>query len=109
MSQTLTISDDLCSRLQTTARIRGSTTVEPWKRSDEHVSNIARKALQPAHQEIVGMGKAAIPLLLTELRNDLVLGPERDHGSEPGAFPKCRQAARDGGSLMLSETPGNRS
>jgi hypothetical protein len=91
MSQTLTISDDLYSRLEAAARRRGLGNVEQfletlpgtedvvtrfqtlaqrWKTDTAHVSNIGKKALHPAYQEIIGMGKAAIPLLLTELRRE---------------------------------------
>jgi hypothetical protein len=91
MSQTLTISDALYSRLEATARRRGSSSVEQlletwhgteehlarfqhlarqWRKDTAHVSNVARKALHPAYQEIIGMGNAAIPLLLAELSRE---------------------------------------
>ena len=87
MSQTLTISDDLYSRLEAAARRRGLGNVEQlletfptadddvsrfqslaqrWKKKTAHVSNIGKKALHPAYQEIIGTGKAAVPLLLAE-------------------------------------------
>jgi hypothetical protein len=92
MSQTLTISDDLLSRLEAAARRRGLSSVEQlleswqageeqqsrftalaerWKRETAHLSNIAKKALHPAYQEIIGMGEHAVPLLLAELRRQL--------------------------------------
>jgi hypothetical protein len=88
---TVTISDDLYFRLEAAARLRGLGNVEQlletlaaaedeagrfqslaqrWKKDTAHVSNIGKKALHPAYQEIIGMGKAAIPLLLTELRRE---------------------------------------
>jgi hypothetical protein len=91
MSQTLTISDDLYSRLDAAARRRGLNNVEQlletwpgadedlarfqhlvqrWKQETAHVSNVGKRALHPAYQEIIGMGKAAIPLLLTELKRE---------------------------------------
>ncbi len=91
MSQTLTISDDLYSRLQAAARQRGLTNVEQlletwpnadadlarfetlvrqWKEETSHHSNIGKRALHPAYQEIIGMGHAAVPLLLAELRRE---------------------------------------
>lgn len=90
MSQTLTISDDLYSRLEAAAHRRGLGNVEQlletlptdvdasrfqilaqrWKKDTAHLSNIGKKALHPAYQEIIGMGKAAIPLLLAELHRD---------------------------------------
>jgi hypothetical protein len=83
--------DDLYSRLQDAARRRGLGNVEQlletlptadddagrfqslaqrWKKDTAHVSNIGKKALHPAYQEIIGMGKAAVPLLLAELRRE---------------------------------------
>lgn len=91
MSQPLTISDDLLSRLQAAARRRGlgsvqqlletweageeqlarfETLVRQWKRETGHLSNIAKKALHPAYQEIIGMGERAVPLLLAELKRE---------------------------------------
>ena len=91
MSQTLTISEDLLSRLQAAAQRRGLASVEQlletWESSDEplarfrtlvqqwrqdtaHVSNIGKKALHPAYQEIIGMGERAVPLLLAELKRE---------------------------------------
>src|SRR5438874_1625303 len=91
MSQTLTISDELFSRLEAAARRRGLNNVEQlletwqgteedlarfqrlvqrWKRETAHVSNVGKRALHPAYQEIIGMGKGAVPLLLAELSRE---------------------------------------
>jgi hypothetical protein len=91
MSQTLTISDQLLARLEATARRRGlisveqllenwqasepessrfHTLVERWKRETAHHSNVAKRAIHPAYQEIIGMGERAVPLLLAELRRE---------------------------------------
>lgn len=91
MSQSLTISDGLFARLEAAARRRGLSSVEQlleswqateeelarfqtlaqqWKQETAHLSNIAKKALHPAYQEIIGMGKAVIPLLLAELKRE---------------------------------------
>lgn len=91
MSQTLTISDELFSRLEAAARRRGLNNVEQlletwqgteedlarfqrlaqrWKLETAHVSNISKKAMHPAYQEIIGMGKSAIPLLVAELKRE---------------------------------------
>jgi hypothetical protein len=91
MSQTVTISDDLFSRLEAAARRRGLSSVvqlleswqgtdeqltrfeglaQRWKRETAHISNVGKKALHPAYQEIIGMGMAAIPLLLAELNRE---------------------------------------
>ena len=88
MSQTLTISDHLLARLEAAARRRGLNSVEQlletwqareeeathfhilaerWKKETAHQSNVAKKALHPAYQEIIGMGERAVPLILTEL------------------------------------------
>src|SRR5947208_8309388 len=91
MSHTVTISDDLYSRLAETARRRGlgnveqllealpgsdadltrfQSLVQQWKKDTAHLSNIGKKALHPAYQEIIGMGKAVVPLLLAELKRE---------------------------------------
>lgn len=91
MSQTLTISDALYTRLEAAARRRGLGNVEQlletipatdddlnrfqalaqqWKKDTVHYSNVSKKALHTAYQEIIGMGKAAIPLLLAELKRE---------------------------------------
>ncbi len=91
MSQTVTISDDLYSRLELAARQRGLSNVEQlleslpgiqgdsarfqqlvrrWKQDTAHISNIGKKALHPAYQELIGMGHAAVPLILAELRRE---------------------------------------
>ena len=90
MSQTLTISDALFTRLHAAAirrgvgveqlletlpeidadRTRFQTLAHQWKRETAHLSNIGKKALHPAYQEIIGMGKSAVPLLLAELRRE---------------------------------------
>ncbi len=88
ISQTLTISDHLLVRLEAAARRRGLNSVEQlletwqareeetnrfhilavlWNKETAHQSNVAKKALHPAYQEIIGMGERAIPLLLAEL------------------------------------------
>lgn len=91
MSQSLTISDGLLARLEAAARRRGLTSVEQlletwqaseeelvrfdalaerWKKETAHQSNIAKRALHPAYQEIIGMGERVVPLLLAELRRE---------------------------------------
>src|SRR5688572_18926849 len=91
MSQTLTISDQLLAGLEAAARRRGLDSVEQlletweaseaevarfhalaerWKKETAHHSNIAKRAMHPAYQEIVGMGQSVVPLLLAELRRE---------------------------------------
>jgi hypothetical protein len=60
--ETLPTADDDASRFQSLA--------QRWKNDTAHLSNIGKKALHPAYQEIIGMGKAAVPLLLAELRRE---------------------------------------
>ncbi len=91
MSQSLTISGQLLSRLEATAQRRGLDSVEQlleawqaneeelarfhalvqrWKKETAHQSNVAKRALHPAYQEIIGMGAGVVPLLLGELRRE---------------------------------------
>lgn len=42
--------------------------VTRWRRDTEHWSVIGRMVKHPAYQEIIGMGKPIIPLLLAELQ-----------------------------------------
>lgn len=91
MSQALTISERLLARLETAARRRGLDSVEQlleawqaseeelarfhdlaerWKNETAHHSNVAKRALHPAYQEIIGMGERVVPLLLAELRRE---------------------------------------
>ncbi len=91
MSHTVTISDGPYSRLEAAAGRRGlgnveqlletlpgsdadvsrfQTLAQQWKKETSHVSNIGKKALHPAYQEIIGMGKAVVPLLLAELSRE---------------------------------------
>jgi hypothetical protein len=91
MSRTLTISDQLLARLEAAVRRRGLESVEQlletwqaceeerapfhalaerWKKETAHQSNVAKKALNPAYQEIIGMGERAVPLLLAELHRE---------------------------------------
>jgi hypothetical protein len=41
---------------------------EQWRGETAHLSNIRKKALHPAYQEIIGMGEPAVPLILTEMK-----------------------------------------
>ena len=91
MSQTLTISDQLLARLEAAARRRGLNSVEQlletwqaseeertrfhtlaeqWKKETAHQSNVAKRAMHPAYQQIIGMGPEVVPLLLRELERE---------------------------------------
>jgi hypothetical protein len=41
-----------------------------WKARSRYLSNTAQMAMLPEYQRIIGMGGAAIPLLLEELRSE---------------------------------------
>jgi hypothetical protein len=41
-----------------------------WKQETAHHSNVAKRALHSAYQEIIGMGERVVPLLLSELRRE---------------------------------------
>ncbi len=43
---------------------------EEWRRECAHLSSIREKVLHPAYQQIIGMGKDALPLLLRELERE---------------------------------------
>jgi hypothetical protein len=44
--------------------------VREWKATRGHTSSAARMAKHPAYQNIMAMGEAAIPLILSELRKE---------------------------------------
>ena len=41
-----------------------------WKEQSRHMSNVAQMAMFKPYQQIIGMGEAAVPLLLEELQRD---------------------------------------
>ncbi|HLN28481.1 MAG TPA: hypothetical protein VK395_12135 [Gemmataceae bacterium] len=41
-----------------------------WKQKSRYLSNTAQMALLKPYQEIIGMGKPAVPLILEELQNE---------------------------------------
>lgn len=41
---------------------------EQWRKDTGHLSVTFKKAMHPAYQQIIGMGEAAIPFILRELR-----------------------------------------
>jgi hypothetical protein len=41
-----------------------------WKDESRYLSNTAQMALLKPYQQIIGMGMAAVPLILEELRNE---------------------------------------
>ncbi|MFO0966710.1 MAG: hypothetical protein U0793_14145 [Gemmataceae bacterium] len=41
-----------------------------WKKETRFVSNVRTKAMHIAYQKIIGMGQAAVPLILADLRDN---------------------------------------
>jgi len=41
-----------------------------WKKESRHLSNTAQMAMLPSYQRIIGLGLAAVPLILEELRRE---------------------------------------
>jgi hypothetical protein len=44
--------------------------VREWKNFESPSSSVAKLAMHPAYQRIIGMGEAAVPLLLAELERE---------------------------------------
>jgi hypothetical protein len=40
---------------------------EEWRQETAHLSSVTEIALHPAYQRVIGMGRAALPLILAEL------------------------------------------
>jgi hypothetical protein len=53
-----------------TARERFARHAAQWKAESVHMSNVAQMALLKSYQSIIGMGDAAVPLLLEELQRE---------------------------------------
>jgi uncharacterized protein YukE len=52
---------------------RFATLCDRWKRETRLVSNITKKSIHPAYQQIIAMGYAAVPLILRDLQEN---GPQ---------------------------------
>ena len=50
---------------------RFRTLADQWKRESQYLSNTAQMAMLRSYQCIIGMGEAAVPLLLNELKQSL--------------------------------------
>lgn len=59
-SQQLTLNYDLAQKFQRLA--------DRWHNETGHYSLMFKRAMHPAYQQIIGMGKDAIPLILSDLR-----------------------------------------
>ncbi len=51
-------------------RARFRQLAERWRRDTEFCSSLTEIVLHPAYQQIIGMGRAAIPLILEELQRE---------------------------------------
>lgn len=58
------------SSISTPTRDRFTRFAAQWKAESVHMSNTAQMALLKSYQSIIGMGDAAIPLLLEELNRE---------------------------------------
>ncbi len=47
---------------------RFHTLAERWYRETAALSSVSQMAMHPAYQEVIGMGRAAVPLILNELQ-----------------------------------------
>ena len=56
------------SESSTAVRARFKKLSSIWKQQTRHWSNVTKKCTHPAYQQIIGMGQAAVPLILQELR-----------------------------------------
>lgn len=56
-----------------TAQTRFPGLAEQWRKETKHLSASQQSAMHPAYQQIIGLGRAVIPLILLELRDK----PER--------------------------------
>ncbi len=52
------------------ARERFQRLAHDWKEKSRHLSNTAQMATLPSYQRIIGMGDAAVPLILEELQRE---------------------------------------
>ena len=60
----------LATRVRATElRVEFEALRKKWQRDTKHLSLVAKKIIHPSYLRIIGMGEAAIPLLLEALRN----------------------------------------
>ena len=70
-----------------TERKRFDELADEWRNSQGVTSSLTQIALNPAYQQIVGMGESAVPCIFRELEKktgSLVLGIEINHRRRPG-------------------------
>ena len=51
-------------------RFQFDAAVEHWKQDVRYTSSLTKIVLHPAYQAIIGMGKAAVPMILAELQRN---------------------------------------
>jgi hypothetical protein len=61
-----TVVDDQAGTVRTFQEL-----AEQWRRETRHLSSVHAIVLHPAYQQIIGLGPAAIPLILRELERKL--------------------------------------
>jgi hypothetical protein len=68
----MTTAATVSPRLGSAGSIRGrfERLAAEWKQQSRYLSNTAQMAMLPPYQRIVGMGLAAVPLILEELRRE---------------------------------------
>ncbi len=56
---------------EATEKLRGEFRLlaEQWRVDTQHLSQISKKVIHPSYLRIIGMGEAAVPLILEELRD----------------------------------------
>jgi hypothetical protein len=80
--------------------------VQEWKRETILDSSVQRRAMHRAYQQIIGLGRAAVPLIVDELRHEpdywfwaltAITGedPARDENTLQGARERWLEWARD--------------
>ncbi|NTV29686.1 MAG: hypothetical protein HGA80_06370 [Candidatus Omnitrophica bacterium] len=55
---------------QNRPRVRFYMLAQTWKKDTEYMSSISDIVLHPAYQQIIGMGKEALPFIFSELKSD---------------------------------------
>jgi hypothetical protein len=75
-----------------------------WRQETRHVSSVTKMALHPAYQRLIGLGQAALPYILRELRDHgghwlwaLRAITDADPATENADFHAARQAWLDWG------------
>ena len=54
----------------TSLELRFRTLTREWKQATSHLSSVTERSMHRGYQQIIGMGPAAIPLILRELERE---------------------------------------